>query len=465
VTKRIALAILLTTWAVLIAGCLVAYFTVRWAMIRQLDHSMALRAAAIPELAAPPSTKPSPTAGPTLSHDADRYIIRTSDQQLKVSPPGGGRSLSDLTPVSATFDKTADDSRWRVLTLRGTARPAPGDPAAPVPVPVTVTYYSSADPLDRLLTRLAVTFTVFGACAGLITALVALRVSRTALRPLHDTAAVIAAIEPRHLDRRLDLVRLPPELIPMANRLNEMLERIDRAYAQRQQFLADASHELRTPVAALVTTAEVALRHSRDADAYRKTVETCLTDARLLRRLVERLMEQCRAETLSHDEPPAHVDLTPLLSECADHAAALGQTRGITLIRSLPAELSVQTQPGRLRSVMTNLLANAVEHNRPGGTVELTASPNGHMIHLTVKDTGPGIPAEHLPHLFEPFYRIDKTRSHDADPGQAHMGLGLALVQSHLQALGGRVKVESTPGAGTIFHVEIPRASAAPEHP
>src|SRR5687768_4502734 len=109
-------------------------------MIRQLDQSMALRAAAaIPHL----STPSTPPSMPTLSHDADRYVIRTSDQQLKVSPPGGGRSLSDLTAVSGTFDKTADGPRWRVLTLRGTARLAPGD----APVPVTVTYYSSADPL------------------------------------------------------------------------------------------------------------------------------------------------------------------------------------------------------------------------------------------------------------------------------------------------------------------------------
>ena len=480
-TRRIALAILLTTWAVLIAGCLVAYFTVRWAMIRQLDQSMTLRAAAIPQLSTP-STRPSTsTAGsaagsaaasaaanaaaaatPTLSHDADRYVIRTSDQQLKVSPPGGGRSLSDLTAVSGTFDRTADGPRWRVLTLRGTARLTPTD----APTPITVTYYSSAEPLDRLLARLAITFILFGVCAGIITALVALRVSRAALRPLHDTAAVIAAIEPHNLDRRrIDLAKLPPELVPMASRLNEMLERIDRAYAQRQQFLADASHELRTPVAALVTTAEVALRHSRDAEGYRKTVETCLSDARLLRRLVERLMEQCRADTLSHDEPPSEVDLTPLLNECAAHAAALGQSNNVTLHRCLPASLPVHTQPGRLRSVMTNLLANAVEHNRTGGTVEVGASSNGHMIHLTVKDTGPGIAPEHLPHLFEPFYRIDKTRSHDADPGQAHMGLGLALVQSHLHALGGSVRVHSAPGVGTTFVVELPRNSGAPEQP
>jgi len=186
----LALAILLTTWGVLIAGCLTAYFTVRWAMIRQLDQSIELRAEAIPELAAGTATRPSTAA--TLSHDADRYIIRTNTRQLKVSPPGGGRSLNELVPISAAFDRTADGARWRVVNLRGVVRLSSGEGL--VPTPVTVIYFSSAEPLDRLLNRLAVTFTLFGVAAGVVTALVALRVSRTALRPLQATADAIAAI-------------------------------------------------------------------------------------------------------------------------------------------------------------------------------------------------------------------------------------------------------------------------------
>jgi signal transduction histidine kinase len=447
-TRRIALAILLTTWAVLVAGCLVAYFTVRWAMIRQLDLSMERRAASVAELAVPADAASNKSI---LSPGADRYIIRAENGQAKLSPAGGGRAVSDVTRVSSTFTTMGDGTRWRVLTLRATARFDPAD----APIPVTLSYYSSAQPLDRLLTRLMVTFSVFGVCAGIVTGLVALRVSRTALRPLHDTADVIGTIEPRHLDRRIDVTKLPPELVPMATRLNEMLERIERAYAQRQQFLADASHELRTPVAALVTTTEVALRHPRDADAYRRTLQTCLADARLLRRLVERLMEQCRADTLSHDEPTVETDLSPLLAQCADQAASLGQDKNITLVRRIPPTIPWETQPGRLRSVVTNLLANAVEHNRPGGTVEMTVSPNGQMLHLSIKDSGPGIAPEHLPYLFEPFYRIDRSRSHS----EGHMGLGLSLVQAHLNALGGRVRVESALGVGTSFHVELPRMS------
>jgi signal transduction histidine kinase len=247
----------------------------------------------------------------------------------------------------------------------------------------------------------------------------------------------------------------------MASRLNEMLSRIEAAYVQRHQFLADASHELRTPVAALVTTAEVALRRPRTAESYRETLESCLTDARLLRQLVERLMEQCRADTLSHDETPEEIQLAPLLDLCADQAAALARDRDVTVTRDLPPDFRFRTQPGRLRSVVINLLSNAVEYNRPGGRVELRAAPNGRVLRLSVTDTGKGVAAEHLPHLFEPFYRADRARS--AESG--HLGLGLALVQSHVQALGGQIRVESVLGEGTTFQVELPLNGAAERPP
>jgi signal transduction histidine kinase len=205
-------------------------------------------------------------------------------------------------------------------------------------------------------------------------------------------------------------------------------------------------------VAALVTTAEVALRRPRTAESYRETLETCLADARLLRQLVERLMEQCRADTLSHDETPEEIQLAPLLDLCADQAAALARDREVTVTRDVPPDFRFKTQPGRLRSVVINLLSNAVEYNRPGGRVELWAAPNGKVLRLSVKDTGRGVAAEHLPHLFEPFYRADRARSGES----GHLGLGLALVQSHVQALGGSIRVESVVGEGTTFQVELP---------
>jgi signal transduction histidine kinase len=339
----------------------------------------------------------------------------------------------------------------RILTLEARVRGVGG-----VITPVSIVFQGSAEALFQTLRRLALSLTLFGIAAGLLTALVALWASKRALRPLHATADVIGTIDSSNLHRRIEVGQLPPELVPMATRLNEMLARIERDYAHRQQFLADASHELRTPVAALVTAAEVSLRHPRDAQAYRRALESCLGDARLLRRLVERLMEQCRADTLTHDESPQEIEVTPLLDECANQAAVIGAEREIRIQRSFPERLWLTTQPHRLRSILTNLLSNAVEYNRPGGWVELAAAVVGESLQILVRDSGPGIEPGHLPHLFEPFYRADKARSQQA----GHLGLGLSLVQSHVKAMGGEIKVESVPGKGTVFEVLIPLGDA-----
>jgi heavy metal sensor kinase len=446
-TRRIALAILLTVWAVLVAGCVVAYATVRWALTEQLDQSLVNKASTLPELARlrrGMATRPAPP--PDVLPQVDFYIIKDENGKT-VSPTAGGMVLSQVESLGGSFSEQADGTPMRNVLVRGVARSPDGRG-----IGVTVRYSSDASHLFRLLDRLAVAFSTFGVGAGLVAALVASRVSRAALRPLHETAGVIGEISPRNLHRRIDTGRLPPELVPMATRLNEMLDRIERAYVQRHQFLADASHELRTPVAALVTTMEVSLRHPRQAEAYRAALESCLSDARLLRQLVERLMEQCRADELSHDEAVEEVDLAPLLGQCAQQASVLAGECGVAVRSEIPESLRVKVQPQRVRSIIANLLSNAVEYNRPGGRVELSVHPNGQFIHLTVRDTGPGIAAEHLPHLFEPFYRADRARS--VQPG--HLGLGLSLVQSHVAALGGEIRVESRVGEGTAFHVDVP---------
>jgi heavy metal sensor kinase len=446
-TRRIALAILLTVWAVLVAGCVVAYATVRWALIQQLDQSLVNKASALPELARVRpgmATRPAPVDD---SPQVDRYVIK-ADNGVTVSPPAGGMVLSQVESLGGSFSELADGTPMRNVVVRGVARSPEGGGG----IGVTVAYSADASHLFGLLNRLAFAFSAFGVGAGVLAAGVASRVSRAALRPLHDTADVIGEISPRNLDRRIDARRLPPELVPVATRLNEMLDRIERAYVQRHQFLADASHELRTPVAALVTSMEVSLRHPRQAEAYRGTLESCLSDARLLRQLDERLMEQCRADEPSHDEAVEEVDLAPLLGQCAQQARVMADERGVEVRSEIPQSVRLKTQPQRVRSIIANLLSNAVEYNRPGGRVEMLVCPNGQFIHLTVRDTGPGIADEHLPHLFEPFYRADRARS--VQPG--HLGLGLSLVRSHVAALGGEVRVESTVGEGTAFHVDVP---------
>ena len=443
---------LLTVWAMLIVGGAAAYWTTRTVLLENMDAALVSRAAALPEMVHAPGVAP----GLPPLRGGDRYLIK-NDLGQTLARPVGAESGAAPTLVSASFTELGDGSRWRSVTLRLLNRSADGRAA---PTPFTVTYSTPAEPFDRLLRRLAMALAAVGVAGGLLAAGLAVRVARIALRPLRDTAIQIGQIDERALDRRIDPAPLPPELLPVAHRLNEMLARLEQAFQQRQRFLSDASHELRTPVAALMTAVEIALRYPRDADAYRRTLESCSVDAAYLRQLVERLMDQVRSEAPGAEDAPEPVDPTRLLEQCAQVVRPLAEAKRIELrtdISPAPAGKPWLTQPDRVRSIFINLLSNAVEYTPAGGTVQLISRADGDGLLVEVTDTGCGITAEHLPHLFEPFYRADKSRARDA----GHLGLGLALVDGHLRALGGTCAVRSEIGRGTTFTVRLPYQACA----
>ena len=446
-TRRIAIAILFTVWTMLIVGGLIAYFTTRSILLANLDDTLANSALTHA------SQERDATAEPPLHIlRGDRYVTQNDLKQTVARPSTYPAGLEPRV-IFARFSGSPEQ-RLRTVTVKYFAVSIGSESA---PRSLTTTISRSAMEFDALMNRLSLTLTVFGMVAGLLAAGVAVRVSQSALRPLATTAQQVGTIDEQHLDRRIDATRLPPELIPMADRLNEMLSRLQDAFALRNRFLADASHELRTPVASLVTTLDVALARPREADAYRRTLETCRGDARQLRHLVEQLMEQVRSQSPSHPEPPQTIDISALLRECADNVAPLADVKQVAIVHRFADELSHAVPPGGFRSIVINLLGNAIEYNRPRGTVEISCSCNGHGLELSVRDTGIGIAPEHLPHVFEPFYRADKARRHEA----GHLGLGLSLVYSHVKTMSGTCEVESQPGEGTTFRVLLPPCNGA----
>jgi signal transduction histidine kinase len=435
----------------------------RAVLVADLDDLLTQRAVSLAKATARGEPEESPTTRPPATAQ-DRFVVKASNRVVRAS---GDSAVERPVPPprKAAFVRLADGRLVRTVTVQVPVHGAPGTASGPAEV-LTVVYSSPADQLGRVLSRLALTLTVCGVAAGAAAAAVAAWAARAALRPLHDASAIIGEIDERKLDRRIGADGLPPELQPAAARLNEMLERLERAFAQRKQFLADASHELRTPVAALVTTIEVALRRRRSADELERTLESCLTDARHLKRLVHVLMEHARGEAsaAAQSERPEPLDAAELLAECADIAATLGTVKDVHVERAFASPLPVVTQPQRLRSVVMNLLSNAVEYNKPGGVVHLAARLKAGQLEVIVRDTGRGIAAEHVPHLFEPFYRGDGSRRLGGAPTEgagavdeaSHLGLGLFLVDSHLKALNGRCTVQSEPGVGTTITVTLP---------
>jgi signal transduction histidine kinase len=449
-TTRITLAILLTTWVILIVGQGAAFLTARTQLLRLWDDTIATRAARLAEIRAGSRDPDAPVNVP----EGDRFEVRNEVNAVVESGVGTSQQPR-ITIVDAGFDTSDRGKRVRKVTVkvfidRDGRR-----------VPYVAIYSRTADPFDQVLSRLAWTLLLISLSCGLTTAWLALKMSRAALRPLQKTGDVIAEIDEQSLERRIDIDAMPVELVPMTRRLNEMLDRLQSGFQQRKRFLADAAHELRTPTAALLTTLEVALRRPREQAVLIETMKSGLQDARRLRKLVEQLMEHARSEHLRGPDSMQEADVPAMLRECVQIVAPLAREKNVAITEELPAELPFVTQRERMRSIVLNLLSNAIEYNREGGTIRLAAERENGTLRLTVSDTGQGIAPAQLPQVFEPFYRGGNGRGDDPE----HLGLGLFLVRSHVDALHGKCEIDSTVGVGTTLKITLPepkRGSGAP---
>lgn len=453
-TRRIALAILLTTWIVLITWGSGAFVAVQEMLLDDLDTSLVMRASSLPEVMGVAA----PAAADVGEHgvpDGDRYIIKNRLGQT-LSRPGTQPSVRRQARVmTKNFSTLADGTRIRTVTIAFDDT-SPGRSGSNE---LIVVYSGSAEHYEQLVGKLWMIFSVVGLSVSLAAAGIAVVVARSALRPLRDAVATVAAIDDNTLDRRLDISSLPKELLPMGERLNEMLARLQSGAQQRKQFMVDAAHELRTPVASLLTTIEVSLRRQRDTLAMTETLRGCLQDVRVLRNLVETLLEQFRVDASAHGSVPREIDVTVLLDSCVETRLSTARQRDVMIYRLYPEGLKFVTQPERLRSIVSNLLSNALEYNQPGGTVNLACTVDETGLDLGLSDSGRGIRSEDLPHVFEPFFRGAEPANQNKEA--AHFGLGLYLVKSHVDALGGECTIESELGQGTKFRIRFQHPARA----
>jgi signal transduction histidine kinase len=278
------------------------------------------------------------------------------------------------------------------------------------------------------------------------------------LVPLRKVSDAVSKVSPR--DFRLPLAAdepLPKELTPIRDRLQETLDQLRRAFEREKQAAADISHELRTPVASMLTTVEVALRKPRSAEEYRQTLEDCRGVARQMRLLVERLLALARLDAGSDRLRPRPVEVGELVRECAALVKPLAGERGLELRVHCPKPVVWTTDPDKLREVLVNLLHNAVQYNRPAGSIDVSADASDGWLDVRVHDTGVGISKEAFGHIFERFYRADASRH----ANELHAGLGLSIVKGYVGLLGGTITVDSQVGQGSTFRVRLPAAATA----
>ncbi len=272
-----------------------------------------------------------------------------------------------------------------------------------------------------------------------------------AIRPIEDISAAASRIAEGNLSERINVAETDSELGRLASVLNSTFARLEAAFGEQRQFTADASHELRTPLAVIISEAQTTLARERGAAEYRESIAVCLDAAQQMRRFAESLLQLARFDAGQEPIRRSAVDLAENARVCVRRVGPLAEERGIKIRCDLgPAKTFGDAD--RLGQLITNLLTNAIHYNKPNGEIRVnTRSENGGAV-LTVADSGQGIAAEDVPHVFERFYRADKSRSR----AEGRSGLGLAICKAIVDSHGGSIDVSSQPGAGTTFTVRLP---------
>ncbi len=319
-------------------------------------------------------------------------------------------------------------------------------------VPVGALLTDGPPDFAGLMGRSLITAALVAGISGILFGIV---MSRSLTAPLNDLAAAARDIGARRLSRRVE-EKGSDELIAVARAFNEMAADLEEAEQLRRSLLADVAHELRTPLSVLQGNLRAILDEVYPLN--QEEMGRLYDHTRFLSRLVNDLHELAQAEARQLPLDLQETDLLQLLAATAETFRPSAEAKRITLATNLPAELPpAQVDPARITQVLQNLLANALRHTPAEGVITIQAHAAPNAVRLAIADTGDGIPPEHLPHIFDRFYRTDPARSRD----RGGAGLGLAIARAIIEAHGGQITVASTgvPGEGSIFVVQLPLAN------
>jgi len=271
-------------------------------------------------------------------------------------------------------------------------------------------------------------------------------------RPVHAITATARDLSEHSLGRRITLDLPPDELGELAATFNAMLARLEAAFTSLQRFTADAAHELRAPLAALLADVEVTLRRPRDAADYAATLDSVRSEAQRLRNTADQLLMLARADAGALAASWDRIDVIDLIDEVTERWRSLATRRGIDLHSEAPDDLAVVADPGLLRRLLDNLIDNALRYTPSGGSVgvEAAAGHDGRW-HVAVGDSGPGVDPGIIPRLFDRFTRSDPARGRDT--GGA--GLGLSLCAAIAAIHGGTIRLDTSTPVGARFVVEL----------
>ena len=282
----------------------------------------------------------------------------------------------------------------------------------------------------------------------LASALIAIIVTRRGLRPLREMTKSLGRIGPDQLKQRIGSTGWPRELQPLAVAFDQMLKRLDDSFTRLSQFSADLAHELRTPIANMLGEAQVALTRDRTATEYRETIESTSAECERLSRIVDNLLFVARVDAAREPIARKQFDVRAAVEKIAEFYQTAADDHHVSI--SCSGNGQILADPDLFERAVGNLLDNALRFTPENGSIQITLCQREADFEVAISDNGCGIAAQHLPHVFDRFYRAESSRGSDG------AGLGLALVKSIVDLHGGSAIIESNPGRGTKVKLVFP---------
>lgn len=324
----------------------------------------------------------------------------------------------------------------------------------------TLIVLQSLHPQKEFLETLTGTFALVIPLAIILASSGGYFLARRSLAPVAAMGTQAGRISADNLHERLTVQNAKDELGALARSFNSLLDRLDQSFEQQRRFVADASHELRTPVAILCGEADVTLSQpNRSPEDYRESLSILHAEAYRLKQIVEDLFTLARADAGQYRLSPTSFYLDELVAECARNMRTLASAKQITLHCDTPKEMPLEADETLLRRMILNLLDNAIKYTPANGSVTITSGVQASQYFIGVQDTGQGIPGDAQPRIFERFFRVDKVRSRsESDGGGA--GLGLSIGRWIAEAHGGRIELTSSDPHGSTFTVFLPSTGA-----
>ena len=453
----------LTLWYVLLVAVILAVFSgglyvaLRQLLYENLNDSLDNRAEIVQALIRYEDGLPSlsgvefpgdPVEGEHFTRVFDASGQVTFDNSApEFSAPIGEDSLAVAlrgTPSKDSAETNGD--RLRILTT-----PIRRDSEVVGALQVAITEDDAHETLRNLLLIIAIGYPL----ALAVTIGGGILLAGRALSPIDKLTRVARQISAEDLSRRLDLDLPDDEVGRLARTFDEMIARLDQSFARQRQFTADASHELRTPLTAIKGQAEVALQRDRTSSDYKEVLGAINNEVDRMIRLVGSLLTLARADAGQIPIASEPVSLGAVVADAVDQVSPVASANEISLWVSPGPDVTLVADQDLLLQLMLNLLDNAVKYTPSGGSVEVGWAASGEYAEVRVSDTGPGVPPEDLPRIFDRFYRVDRARTR----AEGGAGLGLSICRWIAEAHGGSIAAESERGRGATFIVRLPVGS------